>query len=999
MTFEYMVGGAEIGIGTTTPVALLDVTASAGYYTAGDLFRVASGSPDAVHFIVKKSGNVGIGTDTPGTDLDVYGNASISGNFEITGKLFARSTASVSSNFEVGTSTFFVNTTSTNVGIGNVTPNEKLDVTGNILASTSATTQNIMLHAASTTGNGTGTDGLYYLRANTGATTADRFDILNGAATALFTVASGGNVSIGTTTPTAAFEVNDTAAATDPYILVADGTNKAAELGDGGGGTHGYGYLRLMTNGVAATYLSGGYTGAGNASISYINAGGANVGIGTKTPEANLDVTGNILASSSATTVNVILNAHSQTGNGTGYDGRWYLRANTGATTADRFSILNGAATEVFTIASNGYVGIGTTAPTADLEVKATTQSKMAVRAANGIGAELGIDRADGTAGGYLRLMTNSLSTTYLTGYSASNSYISAGQFGTNLGIGTKTPDQKLDVNGNILASTSAATQDIILHAAAQTANGTGYDGRWYLRANTGATTADRFGIMNGAGTEFFSIASSGNVGIGTTAPTTKLDVIGNASVSGNLEVTGTIDGPYTLGSVLFSGTNGVISQDNASFFWDDTNNRLGIGTTTPNAQLALYGGANAGGVYVNNSNGRSAEFGSDMTSGTAAGYLRLMTNSLSTTYLTGYSASNSYISVGQFGTNLGIGTKTPDQKLDVNGNILASTSATTQDIRLHAASQTSNGTGTDGLWYLRANTGATTADRFSILNGAATEVFTIASNGYVGIGTSTPTANLEVRAATQSKIAVRANNGMGAELGIDRVDGTAGGYLRLMTNSLSATTYLTGYSASNSYINAGQFGTNLGIGTRTPDQKLDVNGNILASTSAAIQYITLNAASQTSNGSGYDGRWHLVTQTGAGALDRFSILNNANTEVFAIASNGNIGIGTTAPSSVFNINLPLQGFLGIGQSTTRGVELGTDYPGGAPTGYLRLGYQLNLGSAYTNTYFSGYTTSASYVNANGANLGIGTRTPDQKLDVTGNILASTSAATTDLIL
>ena len=34
-----------------------------------------------------------------------------------------------------------------------------------------------------------------------------------------------------------------------------------------------------------------------------------------------------------------------------------------------------------------------------------------------------------------------------------------------------------------------------------------------------------------------------------------------------------------TLGSVLFAGTGGVISQDNSNFFWDDTNNRLGIGT------------------------------------------------------------------------------------------------------------------------------------------------------------------------------------------------------------------------------------------------------------------------------------------------------------------------------------------------------------------------------------------------------------------------------------
>lgn len=33
----------------------------------------------------------------------------------------------------------------------------------------------------------------------------------------------------------------------------------------------------------------------------------------------------------------------------------------------------------------------------------------------------------------------------------------------------------------------------------------------------------------------------------------------------------------FTLGSVVFVGANGVYTQDNANFFWDDTNNRLRI--------------------------------------------------------------------------------------------------------------------------------------------------------------------------------------------------------------------------------------------------------------------------------------------------------------------------------------------------------------------------------------------------------------------------------------
>lgn len=43
-----------------------------------------------------------------------------------------------------------------------------------------------------------------------------------------------------------------------------------------------------------------------------------------------------------------------------------------------------------------------------------------------------------------------------------------------------------------------------------------------------------------------------------------------------------------TLGSVIFAGVGGVLSQNNANFFWDDSNNRLGIGIT-PLAPLHVF--------------------------------------------------------------------------------------------------------------------------------------------------------------------------------------------------------------------------------------------------------------------------------------------------------------------------------------------------------------------------------------------------------------------------
>lgn len=46
----------------------------------------------------------------------------------------------------------------------------------------------------------------------------------------------------------------------------------------------------------------------------------------------------------------------------------------------------------------------------------------------------------------------------------------------------------------------------------------------------------------------------------------------------------------FTAGSVLFSGGSSTISEDNAAFFWDDSNNRLGLGTATPAKSLHIYG-------------------------------------------------------------------------------------------------------------------------------------------------------------------------------------------------------------------------------------------------------------------------------------------------------------------------------------------------------------------------------------------------------------------------
>ena len=78
--------------------------------------------------------------------------------------------------------------------------------------------------------------------------------------------------------------------------------------------------------------------------------------------------------------------------------------------------------------------------------------------------------------------------------------------------------------------------------------------------------------------------------------------------VTGTLPVTNGGTGTataFTTGSVVFAGASGVYSQSNANFFWDNTNARLGLGTTGPSQRLHVRQDLNGTiGVLIQNRNG-----------------------------------------------------------------------------------------------------------------------------------------------------------------------------------------------------------------------------------------------------------------------------------------------------------------------------------------------------------------------------------------------------------
>jgi len=438
-----------------------------------------------------------------------------------------------------------------------------------------------------------------------------------------------------------------------------------------------------------------------------------------------------------------------------------------------------GVAVERMRIDSSGNVGIGTTVPvnkldvagniscsviTASLFFGTSSWSNNALTAALATSINFTASNATTAQTASSLTIANSYRITNLTASNISGS--GTGSFGM-VGVGTAIPLGKLHVYGLLRVGGAVGDQTGTIALGNDTHATSSYGDNGMFRGGIGTlgganyTNISSFQgiVFNVSNAEFGSQATrmlidvNGNVGIGTTNPTNKLNVVGNISCSA-------ITASLFFGTSSWA-TNATTAQTASSL--TIANNyqvtSLSINTSSVLLPLTIHGtsySASASGTAANSivrisAAGTNAILDMGVNADASPGFAWLQPRSK-----IDYSVLSN-LSLNPVGGNVGIGTINPTARLQL-GTLAAVSTATPEAISLGGTYSSAAGSNpklrvwTDGTYSMGLGASADQLDYIlgrsnysHVFYADGSQLMVIKGTGNVGIGTTNPSYKLQV--------------------------------------------------------------------------------------------------------------------------------------------------------------------------------------------------------------------------------------------------------------